>query len=273
MDFIQAIILGLVQGATEFLPISSSGHLVLIPWWLHWSVPPGIIFTVAAHLGSLIAVLIYFRHDWVMVIKGGASLLHTRKAATPESRLFVILLIGSLPIGVAGALFAHQLATAFQDPVSAAAFLLVTAALLLFSERQMAALQGGKTIEEMSWQDALFVGFAQLLAILPGVSRSGSTIAVGLFRGINRVDAARFSFLLGTPAILGAGVFSGLELLASDDLASQVPLLLTGGTAAALIGYLSIALLLSRLRTHRLYVFAAYCAAFGLISLLASVGS
>ncbi len=271
MDLLQAIFLGIVQGATEFLPVSSSGHLVLVPWWLHWAVPPSLDFTVAAHLGSLFAVLVYFRHDWALTIKGGINLFRTRKVATPESRLFVFLLIGSIPIGIVGVLFSESLKTTFQNPASAAGFLLVTAAFLLFSERKTAVLKEAKAMEAMTWRDLLCVGFAQLLAIVPGVSRSGSTIAAGLYRDINRVDAARFSFLLGAPAILGAGFIAGVDLAKSGDIASQLPLMLAGAAAAAVVGYLAIAVLLTHLRTHRLYVFAAYCAVFGLISLLAVV--
>ena len=271
MDFIQALILGIAQGATEFLPVSSSGHLVLLPWWLNWSVPPDLIFTVAAHLGTLCAVLVYFRKEWITVFEGGMILLKTRSLSTPESRLFLYLVIGSIPIGVIGSLFARPLESAFQQPVFAAGFLLVTAALLIFSERHNNPDSHMREMGEMNWGDAFFVGAAQLLAVFPGISRSGSTIAAGLFRGISRIDAARFSFLLGTPAILGAGVLAGLELISANNLVSRLPLLLVGFVSAAVVGYLAIAFLLNHLQHHRLYVFAAYCTAVGLVSLLAAL--
>ncbi len=270
MDIIQAIILGIVQGATEFLPVSSSGHLVLTPWWLGWPVPPDLVFSVAAHLGTLCAVLLYFRDDWKRIMRGGVQLLRTRSRQDPDGRLFALLVIGSVPIGVFGTLFARQVEAAFQQPVEAAALLLVTALMLIFSERKTATAQKRRTADQMTWQDALFVGLAQMLAIFPGVSRSGSTIAAGLYRGINRTDAARFSFLLGAPAILGAGLLAGLEMFRYGNVASQLPLLLAGFAGAAAIGYLSIAFLLTHLRQHRLYVFAVYCTVASLLSLLAA---
>ncbi len=150
----------------------------------------------------------------------------------------------------------------------AAFFLLVTAGLLVLSERSG---KPTRPMAAMTWQDAILIGLAQMVALFPGVSRSGSTIAAGLLRGIRREDAARFSFLLGTPAFLGAGLLSILDLIAAGDLNSQLPLLAGGFISAAIVGYLTIAFLLAYLRRRQLYVFAIYCAAFGLISLLAAL--
>jgi undecaprenyl-diphosphatase len=271
LDLIQAIILGIVQGTTEFLPISSSGHLVLVPWWLGWPRSPDLTFIIAVHLGTLCAVLVYFRREWVRVLKGGLALLRGPSGANPDSRLFIYLIIASIPAGIVGVPFAKPLGEIFQTPIIAAVLLLVTAALLVLSERKMSTTQETHTMEHMTWQDALVVGLAQLLAVLPGISRSGSTIAAGLYRDVNRADAARFSFLLSAPATVGAGLLALLELLRTGAFADQFPLLLVGFVGAAVVGYLSIAFLLTYLQRHRLYVFAAYCAAVGILSLLAIV--
>lgn len=271
MNLIQAIILGIVQGATEFLPVSSSGHLVLAPWWLGWGEVNSLTFTVAAHLGTLCAVLVYFRQDWLAILRGGLALLRTRSLADPYGRLFLYLIIGSIPAGLAGLLFAAALEQAFANAAAAAAFLLVTAALLILSERWAARRPATRALDTFRWADALFVGLAQMLALLPGISRSGSTIAAGLFRGVSRTDAARFSFLLSTPAILGAGLLAAVDLLAAQTTGGELLLLVAGFVSAGLVGYLAIAFLLAHLRQHRLYLFAAYCVVVGLVSLLAAL--
>lgn len=267
MDIVQAIILGIVQGATEFIPISSSGHLILIPWWFNWPVP-SLELNVIIQLGTLLAVLIYFWRDWLRVLGGGLNLLRTRRLDDPDSRLFVFLVIGSIPAGVAGLLLKDFFDQVFQNAPMAAFFLLVTAGLLILSEHSG---KPARTMAEMTWQDAILIGVGQMAALFPGVSRSGSTIAAGLLRGIKREDAARFSFLLGTPAFLGAGLLSVLDLIAEGNFSSQLPLLVGGFVSAAVVGYLTIAFLLAYLRQRRLYIFAVYCAAFGLISLLAAL--
>lgn len=264
----QAILLGIIQGATEFLPVSSSGHLVLVPYWLGWD-PPGLTFTVAVHLGTLVAVFLYFWRDWLRVFRGAIKLLRSWNLDDPDSRLFVFLIIGSIPAGVIGLLFNDFFEKAFNNPEVVAVFLLVTAGVLIFSERQ--GEKATQDVDEMTWQDSVFIGLAQLLALFPGVSRSGSTIAAGLFRGITRIEAARFSFLLGTFAILGAGLLAGLDLLNTDNLSSQLPILLGGFVSAAVVGYLAIAFLLTYLRERKLYIFAGYCAIVGLVSLLAAL--
>jgi undecaprenyl-diphosphatase len=271
VSLLQAIILGIVQGATEFLPISSSGHLVLVPWWLNWDIPADLVFTVAVHLGTLVAVLVYFWRDWLRVLQGAWKIVTTRRIDDPDSRLFLFLIVGSIPVGIIGALFASEIEQAFQQPAAAAGFLLVTAALLVFSELRTNSQAANRTLNDMSWLDAILVGVAQLLALFPGVSRSGSTIAAGLFRGITRPDAARFSFLLGTPAIIGAGLITGLDLIQSPEAAGELPLLLAGFISAGIVGYASIAFLLTHLRKRRLYIFAAYCTVVGLLSLLVAL--
>lgn len=265
MTIWETIILGILQGATEFLPVSSSGHLVLVPAILNW--PAADLSLVAiVHQGTLVAVFVYFRHDlWNIVKATWHGLLNRQFFASSESRLGWYIMLGSVPAGVAGLLLENFFHEVFGTPAVAAGFLLVTAVLLILGEKLRS---GDKLIEKMTLPDAMVIGLFQTLALFPGVSRSGSTITGGLLRGLDRATAARFSFLLGVPAILGAGLLSGLDLLRADDLATQIPLLLAGFAAAAVSGYLCIHFLLTWLRRHSLYLFAGYTAAFGTIYLL-----
>ncbi|MCP4423520.1 MAG: undecaprenyl-diphosphatase UppP [Chloroflexi bacterium] len=267
MTLWETIFLGILQGATEFLPISSSGHLVLVPAILNW--PAASLSLVAiVHQGTLVAVLIYFFEDLRAVVKGVLAGLQQRQPlATAESRLGWFILLGSIPAAIAGLTLESFFEEAFGSPIIAAGFLLVTAVLLIVGEK---FLSGQKKMENITALDALIVGLFQTLALFPGVSRSGSTITAGLLRGLNRETAARFSFLLGVPAILGAGLLSGLDLFRTNDLAAQLPALAAGFLAAAVSGYLCIHFLLSWLKKHSLYIFAVYCALFGGIYLIAA---
>ncbi|MBN2471666.1 MAG: undecaprenyl-diphosphate phosphatase, partial [Anaerolineae bacterium] len=258
-----------IQGATEFLPISSSGHLALVPWWFHWDIPDDLVFVVAVHMGTLIAVLIYFRKDWLAVLHGAVSILRTRTLNGPDSTLVWLLVVGTLPM-IIGALLQEPLENLYQNPAAVAVFLLGTAGLLTLSELlSKNATVARKSVQDMGWQDALRIGFAQLIAILPGISRSGSTIAAGLALGIKREDAARFSFMLGTPTILAAGALTGIQGLDGFEGGIEWPVILAGFASAAVVGYGAIALLIAVVRRHRLYGFAIYCAFFGLITLVA----
>lgn len=270
MGILQAIILGVIQGATEFLPVSSSGHLVLIPWWLGWELPHSLVYPVAVHLGTLLAVLIYFRQDWVHLLQGAARLIRTRKLDDPYSVLFVYIVVGSIPAGILGTAFAATLEKTFQNPVAVSLLLLVTAGLLTLSERVVAAnSQKAHDVNGMTWQDALFIGIAQLFALLPGISRSGSTIAAGLIRGLDRPESARFSFLLGAPAIVGAGLLTSIQAVNGHQLDGQLLPLLAGLISAAIVGYAAIAFLLAFVRRRRMYTFAVYCTVVATVSLLA----
>lgn len=265
MTIWETIILGILQGATEFLPISSSGHLVLVPSILNWSATD-LSLVAIVHQGTLLAVLVYFRRDlWQIIQAVWRGLVQRQPLAEADSRLGWYIVAGSIPAGIAGLSLESFFEEAFGTPVVAAAFLLLTAVFLVIGERM---LSGKKLIENLTLSDAMVVGLFQMLALFPGVSRSGSTITGGLLRGLDRAAAARFSFLLGIPAILGAGLLSGLDLLQAADLAAQAPLLLVGFVAAAVSGYLCIHFLLTWLRSHSLYLFAGYCAAFGTIYLL-----
>jgi undecaprenyl-diphosphatase len=266
MSIIQAIILGIVQGATEFIPVSSSGHLVLVPWLLGWD-SPGLVFDTVVHWGTLVAVLVYFWRDWWALITAWLRGLYRWEWSDPDARLMWLLVVGSVPAAVIGYLLEDFFESLFSQPAWVSMFLLVTAGLLALSERL-----GRQTreIDDLRWLDALLIGLAQAAAIAPGISRSGATMAAGLLRGVRRAAAARFSFLLATPVIFGAGLFKLLDLFTVPDPLSQVPVLVVGFGAAALSGYFCIWGLLRYLQRGRLYPFAIYCALAGALCLVAS---
>lgn len=273
VDLIEAILLGILQGATEFLPISSSGHLVLVPWWLGWEDPP-LTFDVMVHLGTLVAVLAFFWRDWLTLLRAGWTALKTRSIQTSsdqelDARLLLLLIVASVPAALVGLLLESVFEEISTPPV-VAALLLVTAGLLVYSERHATS---DRTLGSFTLRDALTVGLAQAFAILPGISRSGSTIAAGITRGLPRREAARFSFLLGTPIILAAGGKQALDLiLGNEPLGEGMALaLLAGFLSAAIVGYACIWFLMRLLQRRRLYGFAIYCAVFGTLSLLVAL--
>jgi len=263
MTLLQAIVLGILQGATEFIPVSSSGHLVLVPWLLDWP-EPGLAFDAIVHWGSVLAVLAVFWRDLWRLLRAGLGSLRTRSLADPDARIAWWIVIGTIPAAVIGYLFQDFFETLFGTPVAAACFLLLTGVILSVSE-----WLGPRTkeAEGMRWPDALLVGLAQAAAIAPGISRSGATIAAGLLLGVRRAAAARFSFLLVVPAILGAGVLSLLDLASEGVLSSDWPLLVGGFVAAAISGYVCIRFLLNYLRQGKLYVFAVYVWLLGAVGI------
>ncbi len=265
MSILEAIILGIVQGATEFLPISSSGHLVLVPFLFNLT-EPGLAMIAIVHEGTLLAVLAYFWQDVWGIVKGVLDGLRRRQPlATAESRLGWFIVLGSIPAAVAGLLLESFFEEVFGAPAVAAGFLLVTAVLLIIGERMMS---GKKALAQLTWLDALIVGFFQMMALFPGISRSGSTITAGLIRGFDRATAARFSFLLGIPAILGAGLLAVFDIVQAGNLASQWPTMLAGFAAAAVSGYACIHFLLTWLKQRSLYIFVVYVILFSAVSLL-----
>lgn len=263
----QAIVLGILQGATEFLPVSSSGHLVLVPWLLGWPAP-GLAFDTVAHLGTMVAVLAYFWRDWVRLFRGGWKLLLGRNLDHADGRVLVMLIVASVPALFVGFMLEEFVEVAFATPPVVAFCLLVTAALLVTAERLG---RPSKMLGGMIWTDSIIVGLAQALAILPGISRSGSTIAGGLWRGLRREEAARFSFLMATPIIFAAGFRQLLMLANEGELASQGGYLLVGFLSSVVVGYICIWWLLGFLRRQRLYGFAVYCAALGVFGLVVAV--
>jgi undecaprenyl-diphosphatase len=266
VTIIKALILGIVQGATEFLPISSSGHLVLVPWLLNWnSGGSSLAFDTLLHWGTLTAVLIYFWRDLRQILLAVLDGLRKRRPMeTPSARLGWFIVVGSLPAALVGLLLEEWFELVFGKPVAAAVLLFGTAGLLLFAERTKTVERG---LDSMAWRDAVLIGVAQALAILPGISRSGATISAGLRLGLGREEAARYSFLLSVPAVAGAGVWQLYQLSQSGGLSGQAAVLLTGFASAAVVGYLSIHTLLLFLKRRPLSLFAAYCILFGVLSL------
>lgn len=272
MSLFQALILGIVQGGTEFIPISSSGHLVLVPWLVGWDKAP-LAFDTIVHWGTLVAILAVFWHDLSgMLAAGWNRLLATvgkgRPYSSVQARLAWAVALGSLPAALAGFFLQDFFETLFGKPVAAAALLLVTAGILLFSERYG---RQERSLIDISWLDALMIGLAQAFAIMPGISRSGATIAAGLTREVRREAAARFSFLLSAPVILGAGLFKLVDLVQTGGLGDLAGALVVGFLTAAISGYLCIRWLLGFLTRQPLNVFAVYCSAFGLSNLLVAL--
>jgi undecaprenyl-diphosphatase len=263
MNGFQAIILGLVQGATEFLPVSSSGHLVLVPWLLGWP-DPGLSFDAVLHLGTLVAVLAALRHDLLDLLHAALASVRHRDIGRPEARLLWWLALATLPAASVGLLFEEQFETLFHSPNFVAVFLIVTGCWLALTERL-----GRKTRNtgDLGWWEALAIGVAQGCAIAPGISRSGSTIGAGLLVGLRREAATRFSFLLATPIILGAGAIQMNRLLEALDPGLGALEVLLGFGAAVLSGYASIQLLLRIVRQRGLLPFSLYCWAAGVFAL------
>ncbi len=260
MNYFDAILLGSLQGATEFLPVSSSGHLVLAQHLLGDFEQSGVLFDVLLHVGTLVAVVLYFRHD----LTGLVSSLWRRDEAAVQQRFMVWLLIaGSIPTAAIGLLFKDLFMSLFERPVIVCIMLLITGSLLWLAERLR---NKEKTREAMTFRDALVVGTVQGCAIIPGISRSGSTIAVLMLRGVDGETAARFSFLLALPAVLGAALLSIRDL---DHAATGIVLPYLAGTLASLLtGLLCIHFLMGIIRRRRLHWFAFYCWFVGSVGLL-----
>jgi len=260
MDIIQAILLGVVQGAAEFIPISSSGHLVLVPWLFAWP-NPGLAFDTVLHLGTLAAVLAVYWPDLLSLVRSWSESVVQRKADTTGARLAWWIAVSTIPAMVMGLLWEEQFEALFHSPLHAAALLLVTGLWLALAER-LGRMEAGA--ENLQWWQALLIGVAQGFAIAPGISRSGATIGAGLLLGLRRDAATRFSFLLSTPIILGAGLLQVKRLLELPNLGAALPPLLLGFLAALLSGYACIRFLLNYVKERTLTVFAAYCWVVGL---------
>jgi undecaprenyl-diphosphatase len=320
LSYLQAIVIALVQGITELFPVSSLGHSVLVPAWIggSWetlvtqSAQPNsessfyLAYIVALHVATALALLWFFRADWVRIVAGflrsaRRSLRARRIAATdPDERLAWLIVIATIPVGVTGLAFEHLFRTTFAKPVAASAFLIVNGLILLAGERarraaepapkrETAALAGARSgvsavggrsttevaearasdvrLSRLRVVDALGVGALQILALFPGISRSGITMVGGLWRGLDHEDAARFAFLLATPVILAAGVLKIPTLFghAGDHIHGQIAVgfVITGVTA-----YLSVRFLVRYFETHTLKPFAIYCLAVGAVSLV-----
>lgn len=261
MSLLQAVVLGIVQGLTEFLPVSSSAHLALVPWALGWR-DPGLAFDVALHLGTLVAVLWYFRAEWLRLIRSAVDILTTRRLDTPEKRRVVYLIIATIPGGIAGLLLSHYAETAFRSPTLIAITLIVMGVVLWLVDKFG---RQEREIDQMTWTQALALGVAQCFALVPGVSRSGSTITAGRALGFRREGAAVFSFLMSMPITAAAALKEVPAALHEQGLSAA---LLLGVLASAVSGWLAIAVLLRYVTRHSYGAFAAYRVLLGLGVLL-----
>jgi len=264
MSVLQAIVFGAVQGLTEFLPISSTAHLILLPWFMGWP-DPGLAFDVALHLGTLVALLIYFRADWIVLITSALGLLRGR-TQSPDARMAMLIVAATIPGAAAGALFEHKVEDALRAPQLIGLMLIVMALVLVAAE---AVGQRKKSLNEISWGDALTIGVAQAFAIVPGVSRSGSTITAGLFLNMKRDAAARFSFYLSAPIIAGAVGKKMIDILRSGLGLEQLSPFIVGIIVSGIVGYLAIAFLMRYLQTHNTFLFVFYRIVLGIVVLLA----
>jgi undecaprenyl-diphosphatase len=261
METISAILLGILQGLTEFLPVSSSGHLVLAREVLPRFTSPPAAFEALLHAGTLLAVVFWFRADLLAMARGCFGPLPPGSTRAREWRLPLLILLASAPAGVVGVVWKDELEALFAAPVVAGAGLLVTAVFLFAAWRWG---RGERALGQLRVGDALVIGAFQALAICPGISRSGSTIAAALLMGVAGVAAARFSFLLSLPAVAGAVLLESRAIAGAGGL----PVFLLGALAAAAVGYLAIGWMMRLLRTRALLPFALYCAALGSLSLL-----
>jgi undecaprenyl-diphosphatase len=259
--FWEALALGALQGLTEFLPISSSAHLALLPWFFGWTSPllNSLAFDVALHLGTLLAVVLYFWRDiWVMLRAWVRGLAQADPWSDPASRLAWFIILATIPAVLAGLSLGSKLEIMFRAPAAIAGWLIAAGLLLAAAEHWSAK---AKTLADMNWLQALGVGVAQALALLPGVSRSGVSISAGLLLGFRREDAARFSFLLALPAVAGACILKFPDLIRAGH--QDLPVILAGIVVSALVGWACIAGLLAYLRRRSLYVFVWYRLALG----------
>jgi undecaprenyl-diphosphatase len=261
MTLLQALALGLIQGFSDFLPISSSAHLTLAPWLFGWS-DPGLSFDVALHVGTAVAVLWYFRREWVELFLSAFRIVGQRGARTAAERRLLFIVLATVPAVIAGVLLQDLAEARFRAPGLIATALIVMGGVLWLSDRRS---KSSRDLDEMKWGDALLVGVAQTLSLVPGVSRSGSTIATGRLLRFDRQSAARFSFLLSLPVTVGAAALKAPEAWRA---ATSIAPLVVGVVAAAVSGWIAIAVLLRFVARHSYGVFALYRLLLGLLVFL-----
>jgi undecaprenyl-diphosphatase len=316
LSFVEAIVVGAFQGASELFPVSSLGHSVIIPaliggqWADHLSVSkpesPYLAYIVALHVATALALLVFFWRDWLRILRGFGTSLRDRAIRTPDERLAWLIIVATIPVGITGLLLEHVFRTTLGKPMPAAAFLAVNGLILLGAQRLVRAsartraaepagvvarepaaamvgtpvapdravhvgeepteaIQSDRRLSRLSFKEAVIIGCAQILALLPGISRSGATMVAGLTRGLSNEDAARFSFLLATPVILAAGVLKIPDLFGplGDGIRGQA---LAGAVASFVTAYLAVRFLTRYFETRTLTPFGIYC-------LLAGIGS
>lgn len=286
---IHVIILAILQGVTELFPVSSLGHTVILPGLLGWSdtlqSPIFVPLLVMLHLGTSVALIGEFWHDWVNLLRGGARTLIAGKFTRdvdPEGygRQLALVVVGCVPVGIVGVLFQNVVEDNFSKPILAAAFLVANGAVLLLGERLWSRQRArqkliaekapefgsiGRSVNDMTFAQAALIGGAQVFALIPGFSRSGLTMVAGMANGLSHEAAARFSFLLATPVILGAGVIEVPKLL-EHQYRGELPIALIGGVVSGIAAYLSVRFLMRYFQTNRLDPFAFYCVIVGVLA-------
>jgi undecaprenyl-diphosphatase len=249
MELIQAAVLGVVQGLTEFLPISSSGHLVVVPWFFKWQ-DPGLTFDVALHLGTLAAMVLYFWKDWLDILKNW------------KKPLLWLIVLACIPAALFGLKYDKYFETVFRSPIIIAGTMIFMGLLMGAAEVMSSKVRELSTIK---LKDSIIIGFAQVLALVPGVSRSGITITAGLFDGLTRQAAARFSFLLAMPVVAGAGMLKLHKIFKYGIPQNESTAFITGIVLSAITGFLAIKYLLRYLENHTIYVFVWYRLVLGVL--------
>ena len=284
MTYLQAILLGLLQGVTELFPVSSLGHSVILPKLLGWSDVVAaqsadesyfLAFLVGLHVATALALVIYYRRTWLDIVRGVLTSLATRRIETSTQRLGWLLIVATIPAGLVGIAFEHSFRTLFANPIAAAGFLFINGIVLATAElyRRRAAVRnlaverglnpaGARRLDTLEFREAGVVGVAQVFALLAGISRSGITMAAGLARGLDHEDAARFSFLLATPVILGAGVYKLPDLLGPNG-QGVIGQVIVGSLVAGIAAYVSVRFLTRYFATRTLTPFAVYCLVVG----------
>ena len=263
MTIINAFLLGIIQGMTEFIPVSSTAHLLIGQQLLGIPADDAMFsFLVIVQLGTIVSLIFYYGRDLLGLVQA----FFAKPFSTQENKLAWYIIIATIPALLAGYLLKDAVETLFRQPMLEASIRLFSAAILLTLAEWLT--KKNRSLESMTWLDALIVGLFQIIAVFPGASRSGSTISGGMFRGFDRPSAARFAFLMSVPVMLAAGGYEMLDVLKMPDLSEFLPLLAVGFVTAAIVGWFAIKWLISYLSNHSLYVFAAYCAVVGMIVFL-----
>jgi undecaprenyl-diphosphatase len=264
LPVVQALVMGLTQGLTEFIPVSSSGHLIIVPWLFGWNDPvrdaflTSIEFTVILHMGTLLALLVYFWRDWVKLIPAGLAVLRDRSfKGDPDRKMAWLIVVATIPAVIVGPLFNDTVESWVREPARVALMLCVGAAILWLADRWGSKV---REMDSLTFRGALGIGVAQVLALVPGISRSGISISAGLFQGLTREAAARFAFLMATPVVAGAGVWEARKLLSHDPTAPnpETKLVVIGFIAAAVAGLLAIRFMLEFLKRQPVTLFVVY---------------
>lgn len=267
MTIFQSILLGIVQGLTEFIPVSSSAHLALLPYFLGWHIQPDLafVFDVLVQFATLGAVIVYYAKDLWKLVLSFINILQTRRIEkNPDFTLLVALIIGTLPIVILGIPLKKYVVEAFNSPLFVGIALFITSLLLYFAET---FTKNRPTHTTITVNDALVIGLYQVFAAFPGISRSGATISGGMFRKLDRSSATRFAFLLSIPALTGAGLVSLFDLFRLPHLLQLIPIILPGFVISFFVGLFSIHWLVKYVQSHSLKIFSAYCLVISLFTL------